>query len=74
MTTPSSVASRFRFWFDLLMIAVYTSAGIATLLIDGFLGLPATNRYVIGATLIVYASYRSYKAFASGKGTQNETT
>lgn len=63
MTTHSSVAARFRFWFDTVMIAVYASAGILSLIFPRFLGLEDMNRYVIGFTLISYAGYRTYKSY-----------
>ena len=72
MTTQSSVAARFRFWFDAVMIAVYASAGIASLLIPRFLALEDMNRYVIGATLISYAGYRTYKSCLVARRSKSE--
>lgn len=69
MTTQSGVASRFRFWFDVVMIAVYLSAAIITLLVDQLYGLPSLNRYVIAATLFLYSGYRIYKAIAARRDT-----
>lgn len=72
MTTQSGVASRFRFWFDVVMIAVYATAGIFTLVIDQFLDLPMMNRYVIAVTLFAYSGYRVYKMMELRRETQKD--
>ena len=65
MNDQQSFANRFHFWFNGIMIVLYSVIGVLLLFILRFESLPSLNTKMIGGVLLLYASYRTYKLYKS---------
>lgn len=68
MVTHRNFASGFRFYFNLIMSALYVMAGIIVIFAWRPDYLPLFNRRVIGTVLILYGLYRGWKIFRENTG------
>lgn len=67
MTTQSNRASDLRFFFNLLMVAVYAAMGFAIAVCLLVPDLARLNRIAVASTLLLYAGYRLYKTLKQRK-------
>lgn len=61
MIEQNKLTRRFHFWFNAVMITLYTLVGLLFLFILQFDSLPRFNTKMIGGVLLLYAIYRGYK-------------
>jgi hypothetical protein len=72
MTEEKDFARRFHFYFNLVMMVIYTLVGVLLIFILRFESLPSLNTKMIGGVLLLYGIYRGYRLYKENASRKQE--